>query len=270
MADSEVPNRVFFMSFPFSSLSMYKQTKSTLWFALVVMLLSFTSMVCGIIGKLYLFAVLANLPELLSPLITHQALSRVLWGKEIIKVQCLYGSLYILTFLIVDSILLAYTATNYRYCYGDWANSCLPHRGASSPLTLDCSTSSGTVSFVACASKGQSIMVLCCYCVHIIATLTSVPYLYCNQMLKSVMPTTFTDLGEIHVLEEMDIQQSTAKALVIRGNHLEEIRELEIVAGVPAEEEVNQLISDPLSESRGGLLGRSVSRVPGRLDLPTL
>lgn len=269
MAESPVPSRVFFLSFAFSSPAMYKQTKSTMRLALLVLLLSFVSMVCGIIGKLYLFAVFANLPELLCPLITHQALSRVLWGKEIIKVQCLYGSLYVLTFLIVDSILLAYTATNYRYCYGDWTNSCKP-RTTTSNLDFVCSTSSDVESYVACASKAQSVMVLCCYCFHIVSAMVSGPYLYHCQVLKSVMPTTFADLGEMQVGEEMEIQQKTAKALVIRGNQAEEIGAGEVVPGLPAEDEVSRLVSDPLSESRGGLLSQGVSRVPARIDLPTL
>ena len=270
MEESPVPNRVFFLSFAFSSLDMYKQTKITIRLALLVLLLSFVSMVFGIIGKLYLFAVFVNLPELLCPVIMHQALSRALWGKEIIKVQCLYGSLYVLTFLIVDSILLAYTATNFRYCYGDWTNSCKPHKSSSSNLDLDCSTSSDVESYVACASKVQSVMVLCCYCFHLVSTLASAPYLYYCQVLKSVMPTTFADLGELQVGEEMEIHQSTAKALVIRGNQAEELGGGEVVSGLPAEEEVSQLVSDPLSESRGGLLSQGVARVPARIDLPTL
>lgn len=270
MDENAVPSRVFFMTFPFASLTMYKQTKSTLRLSMLVMLLSFVSMVFGIIGKLYLFAVLANLPELLCPLITHQSLSRVLWGKEIIKVQCLYGSLYVLTFLIVDSILLAYTASNYRYCFGDWANSCHPYSSKTSALDLICSTSSNTDTYVFCSTKTQSIMLLCCYCFQMTATIAMAPYLYYCQVLKSLMPTNFTDLGELHVLEEMEIQQSTAKALVIRGNQTEEIVGSEVVPGAPAEEEVNQMISDPLSESRGGLLSQGMSRVPAHLDLPTL
>ena len=258
------------MYFAFISLSMYKQTKHTFRLALLVVLLSFGSLTCGIIGKLYLFAVLSNLPALLSPVLTHQALSRVLWGKEIIKIQCLYGSLYILTFLIVDAILVAYSSTNYRYCYGDWENSCKPHEDKTSGIDLDCWTSSDTTSYIVCASKTQSVMVICCYALHMASTLVAAPYIYASQVLKSLMPTTFADLGEIQVLEEMEIQQSTAKALVIRGNQIEDISGFEPVVGQPAEEEVNQLISDPLSESRGGLLSQGMSRIPARLDLPTL
>lgn len=217
----------------------YLKAKSAFKLSIVLVSLAMISLVAGLVGKRYTYALTANVVPLLLPLVVLEGAQQKLWGKELLRTQCLLATVYGLTMVIMDSIILAFVVTNFRYCYGGWHDQCEPYDGSSS-VSLICKSPTAPVTsnglFVTCDSHESYILQLIALSLNLIHSLGIAPYLLlCHSLrvaINSSLPTW--EDGSIVVLDPLPEAQEIAasRALVLAGRE-EVLEEEEAVEGLP-------------------------------------
>ena len=242
-----------FLSIHTPSQAVYLKVRAAFRLAVVLVCLAAVSLVAGLVGKRYTYALTANLAPVLLPLVVLEGVQQRLWGKELLKTQCLLVTVYGLTMVILDSIILAFVVTNFRYCYGGWNDQCEPYDGTGS-VSLICrsstapSTSSGL--FVTCDSRENYILQLISLSLNLIHSLGIAPYLLLCHALKTALNSslpTWED-GSILVLDPLPEAHEVAasRVLVIAGRE-EVLEEDEAVEGLPV---AFKSVGDVTDESR--------------------
>ena len=228
-----------FLSLRTTSQAVYAKVKTAFRLSVVLLCLAMVSMASGLLGKRYTYAIVANLTPLLFPVVLLEGAQQKLWGKELLKVQCLLATVYGLTLIILDSIILAFVVTNFRYCYGDWRDKCDSYDGSGS-LSLVCHSSAAPASssglFVYCESRENYVLQLISLGLNLIHSLGIAPYLLmCHGVrvaLNSALPA-WRD-GSILVLDPLPetMEVTPSRAMVLLGRE-EALEEEELTQGLP-------------------------------------
>lgn len=237
---SVVAGRVYvFLSLRTASQTVYYKVKAAFRLAVILVALAAVSMVVGLVGKHYIYAIIANLVPVLFPIVVLEAVQQKLWGKELLQTQCLLGTVYGLTLIILDSIVLAFVVTDYRYCYGDWYDECHSYDGTAS-ISLICrsptapSTSEGL--FISCDSKENYILQMISLTINLLQSLGIAPYLLICHGLRVALNSTLPawEDGSIIVLDPLPAthEVTPSRALVLAG-HEDIMEEEEAADGLP-------------------------------------
>ena len=218
--------------------AVYQKVRAAFGLSVVIIGLSLISLITGIVGKRYIYGLIANLSPLLLPLLLYECLQQKLWGLDLLKAQCLIGTIYGLTLVIMDSIMLAFTVTNYRYCYGGWNDQCVKYRGVGS-FDLLCTTSSTMTNtqplLVTCMSEDIYALQFICLGFNLVHALFVAPYLLICHALKNAMGQSGWENGSMILFNPTPdiITTAVSRSIVILGNE-EELDDGEIVDAVPA------------------------------------
>lgn len=228
-----------FLSLHTSSQAVYLKVKAAFRLAIVLVSLAAISLVAGLVGKRYAYALTANLVPVLLPLVVLEGAQQRMWGKELLKTQCLLATVYGLTMIILDSIILAFIVTNFRYCYGSWNDQCDSYEGSGS-VSLICrsptapSTSNGL--FVTCDSRENYILQLISLGLNLIHSLGIAPYLLLCHALRTALNSSMStwEDGSIIVLDPLpDAQEVAASRVLVLAGREEVLEEEEAVEGLP-------------------------------------
>lgn len=171
-------------------------SRARLSFSLSLFVLSFAivSLGTGVAAGHSLYAVVGNSAAALFPLLVAQSLRLKLWRADILAVQCAMGTVYMLLIVIMDSIILAFTVTTFRYCYGEWSSRCAPYSG-SSGFDLVCTTSetAETNRFVTCSPQLSFTLQFVSLGCNLVHGILAAPYLMACYALKLALKQAEVD-----------------------------------------------------------------------------
>lgn len=238
-----------FLSIPVASEAVYVKAKQATAVSISILLLCLCSLITGLLGKRYFYSLAANLMPVLFPIIVYESLQQKLWGLDLLRSQCLVVGVYGLTLLILDAIILAYTATSYRYCYGSWTDQCEDYQGNGN-FDLVCKDSQANSEspglFVTCYKPVILHLQLVCLILNLLHCFLVLPYLCLCYGLRSALRRTGWETGTIMLdFPSQVISDVASKAIVILGNREEEGDDL-VLEGSP----VPQKDGSSLEESR--------------------
>ena len=185
---SAAGNRRFvFLSVSVPSRSIFVRARLSFCLSLAIIFCSLVSFIAGVFGGRYIFALVGNLAPAILPILIFEVLSQRLWAIDTLITQCVIGGVYAIIVIIMDSIVLSFTVTNYRYCYGTWAQNCENYIGPAD-FDLACHSSSTTDSpsilNVSCYSSAQYSLQFLCLSFNLIHGLLLIPYLLACYSLK--------------------------------------------------------------------------------------
>lgn len=215
-----------FLSIPLATETLYIKAKQATFLSICILLLCLCSLVTGMLGQRYCYSLAANLTPLAFPLIIYESLQQKQWGLDLLRSQCLLIGVYGLTLLILDAIILAYTATEYRYCYGTWTSQCESYTGPGhfDIICSDAQSSSETSHlYITCSKEFILILQLVGILLNLLHTLCVLPYLCVCHGLAAALKGAGWETGTITVdFAARWTADIPSKAMVILGNREEE------------------------------------------------
>ena len=235
LREAEGPDRVF-LSIPVTSEAIYIKARQATAVSISILLLCLFSLITGLLGKRYFYSLAANLTPILFPIIIYESLQQRLWGLDLLRSQCLVIAVYGITLLILDAIILAYTATSYRYCYGSWTDQCEEYVGSGN-FDLVCKDSQANPDskglYITCYKPVFLHLQLACIVLNLLHSLLVLPYLFLCHGLRSALISSGSESGTI--MQDLPMQwvsDAASKAVVILGNREEEGEDL-VLEGTP-------------------------------------
>ena len=254
-----------FMSIRVTSLAVYTKARQAFRLSILIICLAAISLITGIVGNRYIYGILANLVPIILPFVVFEGVQQKLWGKELLKTQCLLGTVYALALVIMDSIMFAFTVTNFRYCYGSWHSQCEGYKGVGS-FDLQChsTTTPNSTSelFVTCQTKEEYVLQMICLGLNLLHSLCIAPYLLFCHGLKTAINSSLPawEDGSVIVLDPLpeDLEVPASRPVVLYGRD-EEIDENELVDGYPV---LSKIRDDCTNESRDEIL---LPRIPASI-----
>jgi len=238
-----------FLSLPVASEAVYTKARQATALSISMLVLCLCSLITGLLGKRYFYSLAANLLPVLFPIIVYESLQQRLWGLDLLRSQCLVVGVYGITLLILDAIILAFTATTYRYCYGSWKDQCEDYSGIGD-FDLICKDAQSNPEspglFVTCSKPVILHLQLVCLILNLLHCFLVLPYLCLCYGLRAALSRQGWETGTMMLdFPSQGSSDVASKAIVILGNREEEGDDL-VVDGSP----VPQKDGSSLEESR--------------------
>lgn len=198
--------------------TVFERGRVALVLSFVIITLSLASLMTGLAGKRYMYSTVTNLLPLILPYIVRQSTRGSLCTLDLLTIQCFLGVVYTLMILIFDGIVIAFVATEYKYCEGSWREKCAGYEGGSGDIDLVCEGTGydGRPKdlYVTCHTQGVYVWQYLSLTLNLMQGLLLIPYLLICLSIKLALARYH---WENSYLMEMHIQ-STAQPMVIIGS----------------------------------------------------
>lgn len=249
---------------PTMPVSIFTRGRTALMLCFTMIGLSVVSALTGMAGRRYIYSLVTNLVPVLLPLVVREGTRGSMWGLDLLSAQCFLGVVYALVIIILDSIILAYISTQYKYCLGSWQHRCKPFDGSGS-IDFVCETTGFGATpmeiYISCQTQDIFVLQFLSITINLLHGVLMGPYLLICQCMRYALARYHWENGYL-----MELHRLTGKAAVIRGS--EESLNTELEDPVPGRPVGAKQRNDCTEESRDeGMLSRSYLTVTNRSAL---
>jgi len=249
---------------PTMPVSIFTRGRTALILSFTMIGLSAVSLLTGMAGKRYIYSLVVNLVPIVLPLVVREGTRGSMWGLDLLTAQCFLGVVYALVIIIIDSIVLAFISTEYKYCLGSWQQRCKPFSGTGT-IDFICETTGFGIApveiFISCQTLDVYVMQFISLTTNLVHGVLMGPYLLMCQCMRYALARYHWENGFL-----LELNRLTAGAAVILGS--EEKLNSDFEHPVPGRPVGPKQRNDLTEESRDeGMLSKSYITVTNRSAL---